>query len=418
MAFDASKGLPTGEPRRVAVTGAGIVTAHGLGWEANAEAFRRGQSSLSTISLFDTSKQRTSQGGEVTLPEVIDARQLTGRQRGRLDRASRLLMHAGYEAWDQAGWGEAERSLQPPIIMGTSAGGMALGEAYYRQACQEDRRRHRQATRVALYQPQSQVLHLCQALGVAGPIRIVSNACASGADAIGHAFHLIRHGLAEIAMAGGYDALCQLVFAGFDSLQALSTTIPRPFDAHRDGLALGEGAGVVMLESWERAQQRGATILGEVGGYGNATDIHHLTQPHPEGVAARASMEAACAEAGVGPAEIDYINAHGTGTPRNDVAEGAAIQCWAGSHVENVCVSSIKGGTGHLLGGAGSVEAVLCLMCLREQWLPPSLNVETPDAVCTFDLVRAPRDAKLTHVLTNSFGFGGSNATLVLRRAV
>ena len=416
MAFNAEQLSNPTRLTRVFVTGAGIVTSLGLGWKTNAAGFREGRAALRDITLFDTSRQRTSQGGEVELPTTIDQRQLTDRQYQRLDRASKLLLLAGYEAWDQAGWGDNERQLAPPVVIGTSAGGMSLGEDYYQQATTSNRR-HGQATRVALYQPQSQVLTLCHALGTSGPISIVSNACASGADAIGQAYRLIRSGRADCVITGGYDALCQLVFAGFDSLQALSPDLPRPFDAERDGLALGEGAAVLMLESESHAAARGATLLGEICGYGCATDVHHLTQPHPEGLAALASMTAACQQAEVSPIDIDYINAHGTGTPKNDVAEGAAIQQWAGNDVANIKVSSTKGAIGHLLGGAGSVETVISLMAMKGQWVPPSLNVRTPDPVCTFDLIRKPRDAKVDTVLTNSFGFGGSNATLILRHA-
>ena len=395
-----------------------MVTALGCGWETNAAGFRDGRAALRKITLFDTSRQRTQTGGEVPLPPDLNPRRLSPRQAGRLDRASKLLLWAGYEAWDQAGWGDAERRLSPPMVIGTSAGGMSLGEAYYRQAVADSGRRHGQPTRVALYQPQNQVLHLSQALGLDSPITVVSNACASGANAIGRAYRQIRNGRVDCAVAGGYDALCQLVFAGFDSLQALSPTQARPFDAHRDGLALGEGAAVLMLEEAERAKARGAAILGEVCAYACATDTHHLTQPHPDGVAALTCMRAACEEAGVLPEQIDYLNAHGTGTPLNDVAEGAAIQRWAGDEkVGGIKVSSTKGAIGHLLGGAGAVETVVCLMSLEGQWLPPSLNVRTPDPICTFDLVREPRRATIEHVLTNSFGFGGSNASLILRKA-
>jgi len=215
-------------------------------------------------------------------------------------------------------------------------------------------------------------------------------------------------------LAGGYDALCQLVFAGFDSLQALSPSgIPRPFDAARDGLAIGEGAGFVVLESAYAAKSRGASIIAELLAYGAATDIHHLTQPNPEGDAALSTMQAACKMAGLAPEQIDYINSHGTGTPLNDIAEGRAIQRWAGADVGKIRVSSTKSAIGHLLGGAGAVESVISLIALEKQFLPASLNVREADAVCTFDLVQAPREARIQHVLTNSFGFGGANATLI-----
>ena len=270
--------------------------------------------------------------------------------------------------------------------------------------------------RVLDYHCQRQGLDLADAFGFRGPIVIIANACASGANAIGHAWELLRKGHAERVLTGGYDALSHLVFAGFDSLQALSPTQCRPFDAHRDGLALGEGAAVLALETLGHARKRGAEILGEIAGYGATTDPHHLTQPHPRGDAAFGSMKAACASAGVRPEDVGYINAHGTGTPLNDSAEAEAINRWAGERAKSLPVSSTKFSIGHLLGGAGAVEALICLMALREQWLPPTPTVETPEPACAFPLVRQPTDAKLKYALSNSFGFGGANATLILGR--
>jgi 3-oxoacyl-[acyl-carrier-protein] synthase II len=206
------------------------------------------------------------------------------------------------------------------------------------------------------------------------------------------------------------------VFSGFDSLQAMSPTQCRPFDGQRDGLALGEGAAVLALETLESARRRGARVLGEVCGYGAATDVHHLTQPHPQGVAALCSMQRACAAAGIEPEQIGYVNAHGTGTPLNDSAEAEAINRWAGAVASQLPVSSTKASIGHLLGAAGAVETVVCLMALEGQWLPPALAVRKPDPVCRFRVVTAPAAAELEYALTNSFGFGGANASLVLRR--
>jgi len=266
------------------------------------------------------------------------------------------------------------------------------------------------------YQAQRQALDLAEALGFQGPITLLANACAAGSNAIGHAWELVRHGRAQRVLTGGYDALSQLVFAGFDSLQALSTTTCRPFDARRDGLALGEGAAVLTLESLEYAQHRGATILGEIIGYGAATDVHHLTQPHPGGNAAFQSMQEACRGARITPEAVGYLNAHGTGTPLNDTAEALAINRWAGARASSLPVSSTKGSVGHLLGAAGAVEAVICLMVLREQWLPPQPLVEAVDPICAFPLVRQPQEAAVEVALSNSFGFGGANASLLFRR--
>ncbi|MGV3662009.1 MAG: beta-ketoacyl-[acyl-carrier-protein] synthase family protein, partial [Prosthecobacter sp.] len=300
------------------------------------------------------------------------------------------------------------------MVIGTSAGAMPLGEAYFENARQDPGRIPSQLSRAEHYQPQRQMNSIADELCWRGPVIIVSNACASGANAIGWAADMIRSGRCKRVLAGGYDALARLVFAGFDSLRALAPSgIPRPFDAQRDGLALGEGAAVMLLEA-EEARQGDA--LGDVTGYATATDLHHLTQPDPEGKAAIRTMTSACLQAGVSPAQIGYINSHGTGTPFNDVAEASAIAAWAGDAVSKIPVSSTKSAMGHLLGGAGAVEAVICLMALHGQWLPASLNVRAADPAVRFDLVRNFRHARLEHALTNSFGFGGTNATLVLQR--
>jgi 3-oxoacyl-[acyl-carrier-protein] synthase II len=368
---------------------------------------------LRPVTLFDVSRQRVKVAGEVNLPDEIPAAGLTNRQRQRLDRASKLLLLAADEAWRQSGW---TATHQLPLVLGTTSGGMALGEAYYRQALATPQAHHGQATRVMNYQSQNQALTLADAIGFTGPITIIANACASGANAIGQAWELLRGGQCDRVLTGGYDGLCQLVFAGFDSLQAMSPTQCRPFDAHRDGLALGEGAAVLALETLDHARQRRAQILGEIVGYGAALDVHHLTQPHPEGDAALAAMQMAMRAAELAPSMIDYVNAHGTGTPMNDGAEAMAVRRWAGEHTVNLPVSSTKSSVGHLLGGAGAVETVVCLMTLREQWLPPTSTLREPDPACTFPVVRHPTKAKVEYVLKNSFGFGGANASLVLRR--
>jgi len=400
-------------PPRVVITGAGIITALGLGWEPNAAGFRAGRRAFRPVANFDVSRQRVKIAAEVDLPKKFPTTRLTRRQLDRLDRAGKMLVLAALEAWQQAGWPAA---ANVPLVLGTTAGGMLLGEAYYRQALQQPHRRRQQATRAIHYQPQVQAQMVFDALGFSGPVTIISNACASGGNAIGHAWDLIRTGQAERVVAGGYDALGEMVFSGFDSLQALSPTICRPFDARRDGLALGEGAAVMNIETLESARRRGAAILGEIIGYGTSIDGHHLTQPHPQGNTTLMVMKQACANAGVTPEEIDYINAHGTGTVLNDSSEAFAISEWAGSRAATLPVSSTKASIGHLLGGAGAVEAVVCLMTLREQWLPPEIAFETPDPACKFPVVSKPQDTRVNVVLSNSFGFGGVNATLILRR--
>jgi 3-oxoacyl-[acyl-carrier-protein] synthase II len=362
---------------------------------------------------------------EVTLPLALPGTRLSRKQEQRMDRASRLLLWAAHEAWQQAGWGlesDTQKLQQEslPIVLGTTSGGMSQGETYYRQSlmCAQLNQPafRKQPTRALHYLADRQALDLAEAFGFSARVTIIANACASGANAVGHAWEMVRAGRARRVLTGGYDALSHLVFAGFDSLQALSPTQCRPFDVGRDGLALGEGAAVLCLERLESAQERGAQVVGEIVGYGAATDCHHLTQPHPEGLAAVAAMREACRVAQVELGLIDYINAHGTGTPLNDSAEAVAINSLFGAANARLLVSSTKSSIGHLLGAAGAVETLVCLMALREQWLPPTSTLDSPDPACRFRLVRKPMDYALEYALSNSFGFGGANASLLFRR--
>lgn len=347
------------------------------------------------------------------LPMSLPPARLNGWRISRLDRAGKMLLLAAHEAWQQAGWECAENI---PLVLGTTGGGMLFGEAYFRRALQQPYEHRGQAVRAVCYHPQVQARLVMESLGFSGPIITVSNACASGSNAIGEAWEMIHSGQVERAIAGGYDSLSEMVFSGFDSLQALSPTVCRPFDAWRDGLALGEGAALITLETLENARRRGAAILGEIIGYASSIDQHHLTQPHPRGSTTQAVMKSACASARVTPEEIGYVNAHGTGTVLNDSSEAVAISEWAGCRAATLPVSSTKANIGHLLGAAGAVEAVVCLMVLNEQWLPPETAFETPDPLCKFPVVHKPQDAGVNVALSNSFGFGGVNATLIFRR--
>ena len=399
-------------PQRVFITGAGMISPLGNNEQAHIDALRAGRSHFREIDFFDVSRQRVKTAG-VSDPSTM-AYALTPHEAARLDRGTWLLLHATAQAI--SGVKPTDIHPETPFILGTSAGAMATGEAYYQLATTAPHGRRGQFARVEHYQPQRQAGEVQRALNFRARTQIISNACASGANAIGHAFHMIRSGRESMALAGGYDALCQLVFAGFDSLQALALSgIPRPFDAHRDGLALGEGAAVFVLESAESMVARGAVPIAEICGYGMATDLHHLTQPHPAGTAAVRSMSAACKQAEMTPTDIHYINSHGTGTPLNDIAEANAISQWAGEQVKNIAVSSTKSAMGHLLGGAGAIESAICILALKHQLLPANLNVNEIDPACHFDLILEPRAAKLGAALTNSFGFGGSNASLIFR---
>lgn len=393
-----------------------MISPMGNDEDAHLRAIRAGSTHFREIDFFDVSRQRVKTAGVADLSEKGETFALTPSEANRMDRGARLLLHATARAISSARLEEIPAIT--PFVLGTSAGAMAIGEEYYKAATQTDRTRLGQFSRVEHYQPQRQAGVIQRALGFRARTQIISNACASGANAIGHAYQMIRSGRRSLALAGGYDALCQLVFAGFDTLHALAESgIPRPFDAHRDGLALGEGAAMFVIESEESMLARGAEPIAEICGYGMATDLHHLTQPHPEGDAAVRSMTAACRQAGMQPGRIDYLNSHGTGTPLNDVAEAKAIAAWAGEDARNIAVSSTKSAMGHLLGGAGAIESAICLLALRHQHLPASLNVREIDPACEFDLVQQPRAAALDVALTNSFGFGGSNASLIFRNA-
>jgi 3-oxoacyl-[acyl-carrier-protein] synthase II len=399
---------------RVVVTGAGIVTPLGQGWAANASGFEAGRSGLRPVTRFDVTRHRARIAGEVDLPSHPGVGPMALRHKRRWDPALGMLWWATREALHQTQWSTGEP--QPPLVLGTTSAGTAHGELFYEEVVNGRATCRHQPTRALYYQAQRQALEVSANLGLNGPVTIISNACASGANAIGHAWTLIRTGHTARALAGGYEGLCRLVFSGFDSLQALSPGGCRPFDASRDGLTLGEGAAVLALETLESAVTRQATILGELTGYGASTDLHHLTQPHPEGHAARRAMEAACETAGTRPDQIDYLNAHGTGTLLNDSSETAAINAWAAGAAPRLPVSSTKRTTGHLLGAAGAVEAVLCLMVLQGQWLPPMPELETPDPLCQFPLVRKPTRCRVEQVMSNSFGFGGANASLLFRK--
>jgi 3-oxoacyl-[acyl-carrier-protein] synthase II len=398
------------------VTGLGIVSALGTGWAEHVHSLREHRLPFRPVQRFDVSQRIAKTAALVDLPTERLFQRISPRQEAHVDHGTKLLLLAMREALSQARISPTHIHAMP---IGTSAAAMELGEKYCRQLRHSPHKQSGQLSLAEHYQPQRQMTTLAEELHWPGQVTIVSNACASGANAIGMGLEMLRRGRAQCVVAGGYDAISELVFSGFDSLHALAPSgLPRPFDAQRDGLALGEGAGVLVLETASHAQKRGASPLAQLSGYHTATDLHHLTQPDPTGTAAIRTMTQASAMAGLEPEQIHYINSHGTGTPYNDVAEGAAIQAWAGKATAGIAVSSTKSAMGHLLGGAGAVEAALCVMALHGQWLPASLNVRTPDPIVTFDLVQSFRpQAQLSAALTNSFGFGGTNASLVFQAA-
>jgi len=306
-----------------------------------------------------------------------------------------------------------DSQFEPELtVVGTTSGGMSFGQDYYRALL-----RHRSLRRspewLANYPPQKAVVDAQEAFGISAPCRIIANACASGTNAIGHAFECVRSGKYQRVLTGGYDAISELVFVGFDSLQAATPEKCRPFDRDRSGMVLGEGAALLALENLDSAQKRGAKILAEVIGYGISTDNHHLTQPDPSGSGPRRAMEQALQSAGRDPADIDYVNAHGTATPLNDAAEGKAIAELFGQ----VPVSSTKSMIGHSLGAAGAIEAAICLLALHAQLLPANINFRNADENLDLNIVaNKSREAKIDIALSNSFGFGGTNASVLIQR--
>jgi 3-oxoacyl-[acyl-carrier-protein] synthase II len=399
--------------RRVAITGMGIVTSHGIGKAINWRRILAGDSGIRPITLFDTTAYRTKRAGQLPDLPVAPWRRF---RRSRMDRASNLLYHALSEALEASGFATIGRIPAPPIVaLGTTLGGMTLGERYHEAYVRKGPSRARPSLVIG-HLAHSQILHLMEEFSIPGIPRVFSNACASGANAVGYGFRAIRAGQTDLALCGGYDPLCEFAFAGFHSLQALTTDLCRPFDRNRNGLAIGEGAGILILEPWDRAEARGAHIVGEVVGYGESNDAFHMTHPDPDGKVAAVAVRRALEDAGIEPEDVDYVNAHGTGTPFNDASETAALVAVMGSRGRKIPVSSTKSMIGHLLGGAGAVEGILTVLALKENWLPPNVNYETPDPDCDLRIVRhAERSKRMTVALSNSFGFGGANATLAFR---
>jgi 3-oxoacyl-[acyl-carrier-protein] synthase II len=395
------------EGARVAIVAAGVVSPLGFGLGETLASLREGRDCVTPVASFAVEHCRCKMAGQVPNERLAN----TGKSQPhaeRLHRVAQMMIFALGEALAQS------PGFQPELtVVGTTSGGMTFGEEYYR-GLKEGRTSNRHAASlIANYTPQKPVMDAQEAFGITAPCQVIANACASGTNALGHAFNCIRSGRYQRVLAGGYDAISELVFVGFDSLQASTPDRCRPFDSERSGMVLGEGAAILALENLEAAQARGATILAEVLGYGLSTDNHHLTQPNPSGSGPREAMEGALKSARIRAHEIDYINAHGTATLFNDAAEGKAI----GELFNGVPVSSTKGMMGHSLGAAGAIEAVISLLALQNQLLPPNINFRRGDSGLDLNIIaNAAQSAPVRTVLSNSFGFGGTNATLVFSR--
>ena len=400
------------------VTGIGAVSA--FGW-SRADLWRgllSGETGIADPQTFDTAGHRTRIAGEVPpAPPALSARYGAWRH---FSQADRFAVVAAAEAVRHAGWPEDSPAGRPElgVFFGGSTGGMAEGEDYYRQLVSGQRGRLRLLASHQLNCPGDAV---ARRLGAGGPVRSFSSACASGALAIGAALDALRHGEIEAAVAGGSDALCQLTYSGFNSLRAVDSKPCRPFRPDRAGLSLGEGAGVLCLETRARAEARGARPLAELAGAGASCDAHHMTAPHPRGEGAARAVERSLADGGLSAGEIDFINAHGTGTRHNDLSEWHAIRQVFGERAARLPVTSTKGSVGHLLGSSGAIEAVATVQCLVTGLIHPTPGGGAPDEALGVDLVTgSPRSlgrSSSTSAVSTSFGFGGANAALVFQAA-
>ena len=408
--------------RSIVVTGLGAVTPLGENVAVSWNALIARRDAAAPLDLFDTARCRCHHAASASLPPLPDLSAFSPKAIRRLARASRLAIPAAREALACAGLLDAEgRSIlrELPFSVSTTAGGMAFGEDFLRRVLARNRSNSRSHlfSRVSRYLSQQQVLDVQQAFGFAGHSVIIANACASGANAIGHAADLISVGAANCVLAGGFEALTELVFIGFDCLQATTVDRCRPFDLNRSGLLLGEAAAFLVLESAGHAQGRGVTPLCHLTGYGHTTDFFHLTQPQPDGAALVEVMRAAATQARVAPEQIGYINAHGTATPVNDGVEAKAYGAFFGDALPLTRISSTKAAIGHTLGAAGAVEALFDIEALRTGCLPPQLNLQTPIPEMAPALVGEKEFLNdRQHVMSVNLGFGGSNAALIFSR--
>jgi 3-oxoacyl-[acyl-carrier-protein] synthase II len=414
--------------RRVVITGLGLVTPLGCGVEQTWSRLIRGDSGLGAIQSFDVTDLPCKVAGQVPRGDSEQGRfnpddWVDPKEQRKMDTFIVFALAAGIQAVQDSGWqpeGEEDRQ-RTGVMIGSGIGGLpAIAEAAVTLL-------ERGARRISPFFIPSALInlasgHLSIKYGFRGPNHSVVTACATGAHAIGDAARIIQFEDAEVMVAGGTEAaVCRLGLAGFAASRALSTAFndtparaSRPWDRDRDGFVMGEGAGVVVLEEYEHAKKRGAKIYAEVKGYGMSGDAYHVTAPSPNGDGGYRAMSAALKRAALNLDDIDYINAHGTSTPLGDEIELGAVKRLFGDHAYKLSMSSTKSAIGHLLGAAGSVEAIFSVLALRDGVVPPTLNLENPSDGCDIDLV--PLTAKsrpIKTVLSNSFGFGGTNASLV-----
>lgn len=407
---------------RVVITGFGVTSPIGNDAETFLTSLKNGKNGIGPITRFDASKTGITLAGEVS--DFPLEKYFVKKDTKRMDLFSLYGIYAALDAMAMAGL--TKETIADPdrfgVMVSSGIGGLPTIEE------QVIKMHTKGAKRISpMFVPMSIVNmvagNIALRVGAKGICTSTVTACASGTHSIGEAFRNIKHGYSDVMLAGGAEAsICEIGIAGFASLTALTAETDAdkasvPFDRSRSGFVMGEGAGVLLLESLEHAQARGANILGEIVGYGANCDAYHMTAPTPDGSGAGKAMLLAMNEAGVAAKEVDYINAHGTSTPANDVAEAKAVAYAFGEAAQDVYVSSTKSMTGHLLGGAGGVEAVATLLALQEQFVPPTINVSEQDPEIQLNVVKNQAiEGKLTYGMSNSLGFGGHNAVILLKR--
>lgn len=407
--------------RRVVITGMGAVSPIGNTAEEMWQSAREGRCGIGPITHFDTTNHKVKLAGEVKdldFTPYLDKKELR-----RMDLFSQYAMVAAIQAWRDSGL--AYEKIDPTrfgVDISSGIGGINTIETEY------ERGREKGFDRVSPFFVPMDISNLAAGnvaikLGAKGMCTCVVTACAGGSNAIGDAFRMIRDGYQELMLAGGSEAaVTKLAIGGFTSMKALCesddpTRASIPFDAERSGFVMGEGAGVLMLEEYEHARARGAKIYAEIVGYGATCDAYHITSPAPGGEGGARAMVEAVKDAGIQPEDIDYINAHGTSTSLNDKFETAAVKAAFGDHAYKLAMSSTKSMTGHLLGAAGAIEAIITARALQDGFIPATINYRTPDPECDLDIVpNEGRKAELRYAMSNSLGFGGHNASLVLKK--
>ncbi len=408
--------------RRVVVTGLGILCPVGIGLEESWNSIVQGKSGIGPVTKVDCDGYPSRIAGEVTgfnpadfMPEKLVK---------RVDPFVQMGIAASRMAIEDAGLDMSEvDATRVGVHTGCGLGGLGSIE-FFRDVLVNRGARRVSPFFIPMAIPNMASGQISIMFGAKGPNTVVCTACAAGTHATGDAYKLIQRGVCDVMICGGTESvITQLALAGFSSLKALSTRndeperASRPFDKERDGFVIGEGAGILILEELEHALARGANIRAEVVGYGLTGDAFHMTAPPADGEGGVRCMQMALDDAGIKPEDIDYINAHGTSTPMNDSCETAAIKTVFGDHAYKIPVSSTKSMTGHLLGGAGGVEAVFCVKAIEDSIVPPTINYENPDEDCDLDYVpNESRKMELDYVMSNSFGFGGTNAVLIFRK--